>query len=129
MGLAKAMIRSHLGPMRALVLLLVLCAASPAVAQDYRAVMEGREAQLTADAEAARRREVELSNRLTVLEFQMSTEQAMRDLQAMIQRPAMSPPPPNAPPPIIDTSRLASIPDAALADSNARVRAAAANRK
>lgn len=115
--------------MRVLVAILVLATGAPAAAQDYRATMDMRDGQLAAEAQAARQREVELTNRRSVLESQMSSEQAMRDLQAMSPRPSMPLPAPNAPPPIIDSSKLASIPDAVLADSNARVRAGAANRR
>ena len=117
--------------MRALLILAVLSLAGSAAAQPDFGLLQARESQLAAEAEAARLRDIELTNRLSVLDAQLRTEQALRDLQAMSQRPAplAAYGVPGAPPPMIDTSALASIPDAALAASNARVRAAASNRR
>jgi hypothetical protein len=120
--------------MRALVFLAAVACAAPAVAQpDAYALTLQRDAELQAQADRARQRDVELNNRLSTLEAREQTDQALRDIAAMRQRPA---PPtiydPNAPPPLaapIPAGALVSIPDAALADSNARVRAAAANRR
>lgn len=117
--------------MRALVFLVALGAAQPALAQDYRALSLAQDAQRAAADEASRQREVALANQLSVLQAQAQTDRALSDLAA--QR-ARQPLPtvafdPNAPLPVIDTSKLATIPDATLADSNARVRAAAENRR
>ena len=110
--------------MRAVIAILALAAAAPAEAQIFQSPMER-----TAADQAARLRDIEITNRLSVLEAQMSSDQALRDLQAMARAPAPAQPNPASPPPILDVSQLASIPDKALADSNARVRAAAANRR
>jgi len=118
--------------MRGLIALICLACATPAAAQLNPLVLQ-RDAELQARADQARRREVELTNRLSTLEAQQQTDQALRDISAMRQRPS-SPTiyDPNAPPPRaapLPPGALVSIPDAALADSNARVRAAAANRR
>jgi hypothetical protein len=52
----------------------------------------------------------------------------MEDLQALGVTPAVPPPALGGALPSLDVSGLASIPDAALAASNARVKAAAENR-
>jgi hypothetical protein len=50
-------------------------------------------------------------------------------VQAQSYSPRLPPPPEHGPAPQIDLSQLATIPDATLAASNARVRAAAENRR
>lgn len=120
--------------MRALVVLIALLFAAPAVAQpDTLALTLQRDAELQAQADLARQREIELNNRLSTLEARLQTDQALRDIEAMRRRPQM---PtiydPNAPAPqvaAVPLAAFASMPDAALAASNARVRAAAANRR
>ena len=114
--------------MRALAILLSLAMAGPAVAQPYLLV-QAREAQAAADADAARYREITLTNQIAVLEAHLQTDQALSNLQAA-RAPALPPAAPgaNAPPPILDARQLTSIPDDLLAQSNARIRAAAANR-
>lgn len=111
--------------MRVLVALLAFAIApAAAAAQIYQ-----NPAERVAQDEAARRRDVEITNQLSVLDAQLRTQQALRDLQAMSPPPVPAQPNPNIPLPVIDTSKLASIPDKALADSNVRVRAAAQNRR
>lgn len=118
--------------MRVLIALLCLACAGPAAAQ-YDPLVLQRDAELQAQADQARRRDVELGNRLSTLEAQQQTDQALRDIARTRQRP----PPlaiydPEAPPPRaapVAAGAFASIPDDALAASNARVRAAAANRR
>lgn len=120
--------------MRALMILAVLACAAPAAAQpDTYALTLQRDAELQSQSDLARQREVELNNRLSTLEARQQTDQALRDIGALRQRPPL---PtiydPNAAPPLaapIPAGALVSIPDATLADSNARVRAAAANRR
>jgi hypothetical protein len=120
--------------MRTLIILVCLACAGPVAAQpDGLALTLQRDADLQARADLARQREVELNNRLSTLEARQQTDQALRDIDAMRQRPA---PPtiydPNAAPPraaAVHDGAFAAIPDAALAASNARVRAAAANRR
>ena len=119
--------------MRALVVVLALGCATPAAAQDTYAVTVQREAELQARADLARQHNIELNNRLSTLEAQQQTNQALSDIAAMRQRPTL---PtiydPDTPPPrrgAVPAGAYASIPDSVLADSNARVRAAAANRR
>lgn len=118
--------------MRALIVLLCLACAAPAVAQPDALILQ-RDAELQAQADQARQRDIELNNRLSTLEATQQTNQALRDIAAMRQRPAMptiydpDAPPPRAAP--IPAGALVSIPDDTLAASNARVRAAAANRR
>jgi hypothetical protein len=117
--------------MRALILVAAVLAAGPAPAQPYRALEDAREADRVAAEQAARQREIAINNELSRLQTQAQTNQALSDLAAARVTPLVPTVPfnPNAPPPKIDTSQLAQIPDAALADSNAKVQAAAQNRK
>lgn len=117
--------------MRALVVILALAAASPAAAQAYRGLAQAQEAQRIADAQAARSRDIATTNELSTLQAQVQTNQALSDVAALRARPAVPTVPfnPAAPAPRIDASQFASIPDATLAASNARVRAAADNRR
>ena len=115
--------------MRALIVLIVVGFGAPAAAQDSFALIAQRDAELHAQADAARQREVELHNRLSTLEARQQTDQAMIDIAALRQRPAL----PTAydlkrPIPAV-TPTYASIPDDRLAASNTAVRAAAANRR
>ena len=118
--------------MRALIVVIALACAAPAVAQPDALILQ-RDAELQAQADLARQHEIELNNRLSTLEATQQTNQALRDIAAMRQRPPL---PtiydPNASPPLaapVPPGAFASIPDDALAASNARVRAAAANRR
>jgi hypothetical protein len=118
--------------MRVLTALLCLACASPAAAQSDPLVLQ-RDAELQVQADQARRRDVELGNRLSTLEAQQQTDRALRDIARARQHPPL---PtiydPDAPPPraaSVPAGGFASIPDSALAASNARVRAAAANRR
>ena len=114
---------------RALLLLAVaVLIAAPAAAQDYRALDQARDADAFAAEMAARARGVALTNEHFALDARIRAEQALGDLARAAARPTLVPAP-EAPLPTIDTTRLATIPDAALAQSNARVRAAAANRR
>jgi hypothetical protein len=112
------------------ILLLALSLAPPAAAQPVRGLEHARDAQAQAEAVAARNRDIALTNELSNLQARVQTDQTLSGLQA--QR--ISPPvpmirfDPNAPPPKVDLSQMASIPDATLAQSNARARAAADNR-
>lgn len=106
-------------------------AAGPAAAQSLQQQMDinQRAAELRAQQSFADQRVVILENRLNNLDAQVRTQQAIDDLQAQTQPRQLPAPPPGAPPPQIDTSQMATIPDSTLADSNARVRAAAENRR
>ncbi len=116
--------------LRALILLAAL-ADPPAPPQPYTALQDAREAERVAAEQAARQRDIAITNELSRLQAQSQTNQALSDISALRQRPTVPTVPANssAPPPKIDLSQFAQIPDAALADSNAKVRAAAQNRK
>ena len=116
----------------AVVLFAATAAAGPPLAQDYLGLALARDAERIAADAAARQRDIALTNELSALQARVQSEQALSDIAASRARPALPTLPPGSalgPPAKIDSSRLASIPDAELADSNARVRAAAANRK
>lgn len=117
--------------MRALVFILILGTAAPAAAYPYRAFEQARDARAGADAMAARNRDVQITNDLSVLQARQQSDETLSNLQAARIEPAAPTVAfnPNAPPPIIDVSKLASIPDAALAASNARVRAVVDSRR
>ena len=117
--------------MRAVIVLLALGVASPAVGQDFRGFAQAREAQLFAEAQAARNRDIALANELAALEARLQTEQALSNLQAARATPPVPLilPNPRVSGSPVDTRPFASIPDATLAASNARVRAAADNRR
>ncbi|HEY8004711.1 MAG TPA: hypothetical protein VIE16_10815 [Phenylobacterium sp.] len=106
-----------------------LLATGPAAAQAYRGLALAQEAQREADAQAARSRDIALTNELSTLQARVQSTQGLSDLAAMRAPPAtpIVPRPPGAPSPRIDAGQFASIPDAELADSNAKVRAAADN--
>ena len=118
--------------MRALIVVIALAAAAaPVAAQDYRGIAVAQEAQRIADAQAARSRDIVTTNELSTLSAQVQTNQALSDIAALRLRPTIPTVPfnPHAPTARIDVSKFASIPDATLAASNARVRAAAENRR
>ena len=117
--------------MRAVVVLLTLAMAGPAAAQPYLGMAQARDAQASADAMTARNRDVAITNELAVLQARAQADQALSNLQAARIAPVLPPVTRGAggPPAVLDTSKLVSIPDARLAQSNARVRAAAANRR
>lgn len=117
--------------MRELFVILALASATPAFAQPYFAFSEGRAADRAAVAAAARNRAVDLANQLSVMQANAQTDRALRGMAASSAAAAVPTLPfnPNAPAPVIDASKLAQIPDAMLAESNARAQAAAANRK
>ena len=117
--------------MRALIVLLALACATPAAAQSPLTIQ--REAELQSQIDMNRQNNINLHNRLSTFEAQQQTNQALDDIAAMRQRPSL---PtiydPNSPPPLraaVPPGAYASMPDSVLAASNARVRAAAANRR
>jgi hypothetical protein len=108
-----------------------LATGGPAAAQAFRGLALAQDAQREADAQAARDRDIALTNELSTLQARVQSTQGLSDLAAMRAAP---PPPivpraPGASGSKIDASQFASIPDAELADSNAKVRAAADNRR
>jgi hypothetical protein len=116
--------------MRALAVLLTLAVAGPAAAQPYL-MTQAREAQAAADADTARYRDLRLTNQLSVLQARLQADQALGGLQASraatLSIPAARGS--DAPSAVIDASKLMSIPDEVLAQSNARILAAAGNRR
>jgi hypothetical protein len=115
--------------MRIALALLTLALAGPAMAQPYLGV-QLRDAQTQADLQALRYRDVQVTNELAAAQARAQADQALSNLQAGRTAPVLTPAAPSgASPPVIDTRKLVSIPDAILAQSNASVRAAAANRR
>lgn len=114
-----------------------LAAAGPAAAQDLLTQQRLNDFELQnlqAQQELARQRDIALHNEMMALEARLRTEQGLADVRAQSFIPRLPPVTtyqsyPGAPLPQIDTSKLASMPDAALAESNRRVREAAANRR
>jgi hypothetical protein len=117
--------------MRNLIILIALSLAAPASAQTYRNLTNAQDTLRAADARAARARDVTVTNDLSVLQASARTEQALRDVaSARVAPPAVAVPlDPKAVPPKLDLSQMVEIPDAALAASTARARAAADNRR
>jgi hypothetical protein len=115
--------------MRPIVLAVILFAIAPAAwAQDP--LLYQRDFEVQTQLQAARQREVDLQNQLTVLDARVRTEQAIRDQESLRNAPAVRiPSDPAARQAPIDPGKLAAIPDDRLAASNARVRAAARNRR
>ncbi len=123
--------------MRAVRLALVLSIlAAPALAQPdavaqalarRQAIDRFQVDQLRMQQDLAARQAVIQRNDLSYLEHQLRTQQTLSAVQAQSQSPQIPPPPAGGAPRSIDVSGLASIPDAALAESNEKVRAAAGN--
>jgi hypothetical protein len=110
---------------------LIAGAAAPALAQPYLGLGQLRDAQAAADLQALRNRDIAITNELSRMDARVQADQAMANLRAGGATPTVPTVTlgPNAKPPVVDASKLASIPDAALAQSNAAVRAAAGNRR
>ena len=109
--------------MKALLIAASLAVATPALAQLPAAQVE----ELRMQQQAADRRAIDQSNQAMAAEARMRADQAAVDLQA--QRNAQALPELRYDPPARSASAVAPIypktPDAALADSNKRVQAAA----
>jgi hypothetical protein len=105
---------------------LAATAASSAAAQHPQAVLE----DLRMQQEAANRRAIDQSNQLMALEARLRADQASADLQRSAPRvPELRYEPSARRGTATAAARFPSIPDAALADSNRRVQAAARNRR
>jgi hypothetical protein len=120
--------------MRRLVLLLILFAATPAVAQDAAglAALRMREMELNTQQDLSRARAVALENQLSTLDAQVQTNQRLQDLQAhnlRLQLPAPVVPVHPLDPASLNPGLYPSIPDDALAASRARIAAASRNRR
>lgn len=115
--------------MRTLFAALIAAAwAGPALAQDptLNARYEAMWQEQQAAHQMARQRSVALENQVGALEAQMQSETRLRDLQAAPTVPRRATTDDAGAGPVVE---LPSNIDAWLAQSNARVRAAAANRK
>jgi hypothetical protein len=108
--------------MRLLIAAAAMLSASPAFAQYNPA--QDRTIELQAQMDMDRQRLNALQNETFAIESRLRTEQTIRNLEAsreplnVMSRPAVGAPRPLKPGP-----EFAEIPDAALADSNARIRA------
>lgn len=113
--------------MRAILSALIMAAATPVAAQPLSSQFQLDE--LRAQQEAAQRRAIDQSNQLMALEARLRAEQATADLSRSAPRVPDLPyePQSRGAPPI--AAKFPSIPDAALADSNRRVQAAAGTRR
>ena len=120
----------------ALLALLIAASAAPAAAQVVPLPLPASPVQpqyneLWAQQEMARQQAIALQNQLTAVEAQQRTDEAIANVQAQRINPRL--PLPDATGatalPSIDAGTLASIPDAALAESNKRVLDAAQNRR
>jgi hypothetical protein len=111
--------------MRPMILALAILAASanPAPAQ-IDPLRAAREAEVTAQQQMQFQRSIALENQINALDARVTTEQRLRDLEAQRDYPRqLVPSDPNRRP-ALDPGGFVSIPDAALAASNARVREA-----
>jgi hypothetical protein len=117
--------------MRVLIVLAALGVAAPAAAQDFHGLAAQQEASRIAEAQALRSRDITITNDLSTLQSRVQSNQTLNDIAGLRGTAPLPTIPlgPYTPPPKIDTSKLATIPDATLAQSNARVRAAADNRR
>jgi hypothetical protein len=114
-----------------LAILFLLASSAPAAAQPFHDLTIAQDTQRAAEARAARERDIALTNQLSVTQATARTQQTLSDIASgRIASPVVSAPiDPKAPAPKIDASQLVEIPDATLAASNARARAAADNRR
>lgn len=117
--------------MRTVVFSIALAIASPALAQGMSVGEQILLDDLRMRQQAAERRAVEQANQLMALEARLQAERAVQDLRAQASPPAPPQPPYAGPPPAASSgaATFPSIPDAALAESNRRVREAASNRR
>ena len=108
-----------------------LAAASPATAQPYQGLALALDARREAEAQTTHSRDIAITNELSTLQARVQSAQGLRDLAAKRAAPAppIQPRVRNAHPSKVQAGEFASIPDAELADSNAKVRAAADNHR
>ncbi|WP_312161443.1 hypothetical protein [Phenylobacterium sp.] len=107
--------------------------ASPAPAQVARDPvardLEIQNQQYQAQQMIDRQRAIALENQLNTLDARIQSQERLQGLEAMRPRSTPAPLESAVQPPALSMSNFASIPDAALASSNARVRAASQNRR
>jgi Spy/CpxP family protein refolding chaperone len=120
-------------PRLAVLALLLAAAAAPASAQliTPAAPPSLPDPLVTVQQEQLRQQLIDQQNQTQALQAQLRAEQGVQEAQRLRVAPRL--PPVDVTPgralPHIDTSQLASIPDAALADSNKKVLDAAGNRR
>jgi len=116
--------------MRALILVLALGVAAPAAAQDFSQSIQNqmRLDELRAQQQLLQQQSVAQHNELMALDARLRTEQHAARIQAERTPDRLPQLPYPAPAGNIDTSKLPSIPDAALAESDRRVREISKNR-
>lgn len=117
--------------MRKTALILALAAASPAAAQGFSIGDQILLDDLRMRQQAAEQRAIEQANQLMALEARLQAERSVLDLKAQATPPRLplirdAAASRNAPE---GTAKFPSVPDAALAESNRRVREAANNRR
>jgi hypothetical protein len=117
--------------MRIPAVLLALSLATPAFAQVIPAPITPQDSGALVQQEITRQQLIQQQNQLMALEAQQRALQAQQAIEALKVDPRLPQPDVSGarPLPEIDTSKLASIPDAALADSNQKVLDAANNRR
>ena len=115
--------------MRALVTLAALALAAPAAAQDLSGLNSFQLDALLAQQQLDRMRAISQHNEIVGLEARLKADQFVRWSEAARQPTVLPQLPYPAPPAAIDVSKLPSIPEAALADSNRRVRDIVQNRR
>ena len=120
--------------MRTMLLALAVLAASasPAPAQAPRDPVARdltiRNQELQAQQMIDRQRSVALENDLNALDARIQSQERLQGLQAQ-RGPTLAPLDPEVRPPPLNMGSYASIPDAALAASNVRVREASQNKR
>jgi len=113
---------------------LMFVMAGAATAQPYLS-LQARDAQIQHDLDALRYRDVQVTNELAAAQARAQADQALSNLQAgraaaiLLNAQAPGAYASGGSLPVVDTTKLVSIPDAVLAQSNARIRAAADNRR
>jgi hypothetical protein len=111
-------------------LLLTVLLAWPADAGPYQALIQAQDADAAAEALAARGRDIASANDRARLQALERTDQVLDTLAASLASPVLRTVPTEfgGTAPVFAMGPFASIPDATLAASNARVLAAAARR-
>lgn len=117
--------------MRTIALILALAAVSPAAAQGFSTGDQILLDDLRMRQQAAERRAIEQANQLMALEARLQAERSVLELKAQAAAPPLPQASDLAPLPGASGAPLKfpSVPDAALAESNRRIRDAANNRR
>lgn len=114
--------------MRLLLALAALSVSASAASAQVSHEAIARDMDLQAQQQMQRQRSIALENQLNTLDARVQSEQRLRDVEAA-RPPAFYRPTDPATQRPVAGGGFASIPDAALAASNARVRAASQNRR